>query len=356
LAKTILHIIDTLERGGAEVLLKNTLPLLSEYQHVVVYLSGTGALKSEFLQGTMFYCLDHEGWRNFPETVVKLKAIIKEQGPILIHSHLFVSTVVARIATPKSVPLFTTLHSTFSIDAFQKNKKSLWIERLTLRKRHILIGVSKYVLDDYLNHVSFRGKRFVLHNFLPDDFFQCQITQPPLNGLKCIAVGNLKEAKNYNYLLEIFSKLKHTDITLDIFGEGTIKEQLQKEIDDNHLPVRLLGKATNTKDLFNSYHLFVQASSHEGFGISVIEAMAARLPVLISDIEVLREISSGNAHFFPLDSQLEAADVFIRLQNDPVERIKHVEAAFDFCRLYYSSKVYKQKLSFIYSLCPKATV
>lgn len=312
-------------------------------------MSGTAPLKSEFDKDVESICLDHEGWHNLFVTVKKFKAIIRKQEPILIHSHLLVSSIIARLATPKSVPLFTTLHSIFSMDAFGKNKKSIWLERLTLKKRHNLIGVSKFVLDDYVKYIPFKGRSFVLYNFLPDTCFQLQNGAESQGGLKCIAVGNLKEAKNYNYLLEIYSHLRNTGITLDIYGEGAIKDELQQRIDNSNLPVRLLGNAENVSQLFKSYHLFVQASSHEGFGISVIEAMAAKLPVLISDIPVFREITSGYAHFFPLEDSIKAAGSFMHLLRDAAERIKYVNVAFDYCSEQYSSENYKQKLLSIYN-------
>jgi glycosyltransferase involved in cell wall biosynthesis len=325
--------------------------ILQEYRHVIVYLNRFAPLRNEFVGDVEFICLDHGGWASLPGTAAKLKGVIKDKDPVLVHSHLFVSSFIARLAAPQSVPLFTSLHSIFSIDAFQKNKRSLWIERLTLKKRHNLIAVSKFVLDDYLHHVSFKGNRFVLYNFLPEPCFQPQAVWAPSGGLKCVAIGNLKEAKNYDYLLEIFSSLRNTGISLDIYGEGVIKEQLQQKIDRFNLPVRLLGKAVNVKALFKHYHLFVQASSHEGFGISVIEAMAAKLPVLISDIPVFREVSAGQAHFFTVTNPRDASEVFMNLLQNATERTKYVEAAFKYCSEVYAEKSYKEKLLSIYNSC-----
>jgi hypothetical protein len=53
----ILHIIDGLEYGGAEVLLRNTLPLLDQYSHVVCYLGGKAPMKK--ILNDFFICLAH---------------------------------------------------------------------------------------------------------------------------------------------------------------------------------------------------------------------------------------------------------------------------------------------------------
>ena len=175
----ILHVINDLSLGGAELLLGNSLKLLPEFQHVVVYLFPNSDLEENFnSQGVELICLHHKGWRNIFSTTRKLRTIIKERRPLLVHSHLFHSTICTRLATPVAVPLVFTLHSLYSKDAFAKNLKSLLAARLTVRKRHTLIAVSDCVLKDYLSYVPFKGKHFILHNFLPDSIFRKRVNSP----------------------------------------------------------------------------------------------------------------------------------------------------------------------------------
>ena len=324
--------------------------MLPDYKHTVVCLFPNSDLAENFEKNNVeLICLHHKGWKTLFSSARKLRAVIKNTKPLLVHAHLFEATVCARLATPASVPLVSTLHSLYSIDAFQKNKKSIWAERVTLRKRHTLIGVSKYVLDDYLKFIRFTGKRFVLYNFLPNDFFERRSTAVSSNSFKCVAVGNLKEAKNYHYLLEIFSRLSDKNITLDIYGAGTLRKELQEKIDKEKLPVTLKGRAQDTKQLFRDYDLFIQASSHEGFGLSVIEAMASQIPVFISDIPVFREITNGLAHFFPLNNSGKAAEGLSSLKNNSEKRNQYIEKAYDYCSRLYNEQTYKKKLLEIYN-------
>jgi len=337
--------------GGAELLLNNTLKLLPDHQHIVVYLFPKADIESNFeLPNTELICLQHKGWRSLFSSARKLKKIIKKRKPLLVHSHLFYATICSRLAVPSSVPLISTLHSLYSMDAFQKNKKALWAEKLTLKKRHKLIGVTKYVLEDYLKLVPFRGEKFVLNNFLPGSFFE--FNQPKLSSiqrdLRCVAIGNLKEVKNYDYLLGIFLNLKNKGITLDIYGEGAHKKALQGKIDKYDLPVTLRGIIRETKPLFKNYDLFIQASLHEGFGLSVIEAMASGLPVFISDIPVFHEITNDFAHFFPLNDSLKAAMLLGDLKESKKEREQHIEEGYRYCLRMYNEKTYKNKLIEIY--------
>ncbi len=346
----IIHFIDTLSVGGAETLLKNTVSILPEFYHIIIYLNGPHTIKSHILEKNVeFIYLDYKGWTHLPSLFLKLKKIIKEIKPILVHSHLFYSTLLARLSVPKEIPLISTLHSMYSVDAFEKNRFSVWAERMTLKERHHLVGVSKYVLDDYLRYIPFQGKRFVLYNFLPDGFFGKKSEKSSSNMLKCIAVGNLKEAKNYRYLLNIFKELKHTGATLDIYGEGNDKEMLSAFIEKHNLPVKLCGLIDDVKERLDKYDLFIQASSHEGFGLSVVEAMARKIPIALSDIRVFRETTNGAAHFFPLNDAPKAASLLIELFNNHELRNKFIEEAYAFSNSNYCSNAYKQSLLKIYN-------
>ena len=100
--------------------------------------------------------------------------------------------------------------------------------------------------------------------------------------------------------------------------------------------------------ILEQYDYFIQASSHEGFGISVIEAMASGIPTILSDIPVFREITNGLATFFPLNNVTKAAAIIKEtvLSKEP---ITNTEEAFQFVSNNYSAKNYRDKLLNIYS-------
>ena len=345
----LLHIIDSLSVGGAELLLLNTLTLLPDYEHTVVYLQKPETLKDRIeATGARVLCINHSRWKDLPNSVRRLKEIVHQEKPWLIHSHLFYATLLARFAIPVSLPLVTTLHSSFGKDVFEKNRLSVWAERLTLKKRHHLIGVSEFVLKDYLRWVPFKGRKHVLYNFLPENAFVTQQRIEAATVCRCVAVGNLKEAKNYHYLLQVWEHLRENNIELHIYGKGHLEGDLEKIIKERRLNVKLCGQVGNINELLPGYHLFIQASEHEGFGLSVIEAMAAGVPVALSDIPVFREITGGNAHFFPLSGSNKVATKLLELCQNMENRISHVQQAYRYCRENYASLVYAEKLVSIY--------
>jgi glycosyltransferase involved in cell wall biosynthesis len=296
----IVHVIDSLGRGGAETLLVGLLPRLAErYDVSLVTLTPEMDFPREALVCSEFHCLGYRGYASLPRCALALRRIVRRHRPALVRSQLFLSSLVARIATPREVPLVFSIHNPMSQDCYEKNRLALPLERLTYRPRHALIGVSEGALADFDAWVGIKGRSYVLHNAIDDRFFD--VSRPRMAAgrpLRMVAVGNLKEQKNYFCLLDAFRQLRDIDVALDIYGEGHLRAPLQQAIDRDGLRIRLMGKHADIPAALSGYDLYVMPSLYEGFGIAAAEAMAAGLPMLLSDLSVLREITHGNALFF----------------------------------------------------------
>jgi glycosyltransferase involved in cell wall biosynthesis len=300
--KTILHCIDSLALGGAEKLLKDTLPLLTDYNSVVCYLHPPDGLIPEFANYPV-HCLNYTSKFSFFSSVKQAREIIRKYDVSIIHAHLFWSTLLTRIACPRKTKFVFTIHNVLSKDAFEVNRLSLWAEKITYGKRQLVVGVSKEVLNDYDKWVGIKGKSFVLHNYVNEMLF----TLPRNNvqdisaGLKLISVGNLRRQKNYSRLLEAFSLMKDLPVSLDIYGSGDLESELVNKIENGKLNVRLMGKIDDVSRVLPCYHAYIMASLFEGFGIAPMEAMAAGMPVLLSNLNVFKEIAEDIPVYFEPD-------------------------------------------------------
>lgn len=124
-----------------------------------------------------------------------------------------------------------------------------------------------------------------------------------------LAVGHLEERKNYLRLVEAISILRERGSPVDLVivgnegGQGPAIEALVERLGlARH--VRLL-EGISHKELAHLYaccELVVFPSTYEGFGLPLLEAMAARRPVVVSNIPVFGELAEGRlAHFCPFD-------------------------------------------------------
>lgn len=333
MGKRILHIIDSLVRGGAElILVKSIASLPGEYDNYVVVLRQEDELLAESTNITKIYKL---GWRGKYDTLFcafKLRAIIQEERINLVHAHLYWSTVVARLAVPANVPLVFTVHSELSQEVFNGSAAGKWLERLTYSPKQQAVFVSEAAKADYARYVAISNKGHVIFNFVDDVYFREDNRKECFSSkrLKLVTVANLKRLKNHQLLLQAMTQLSLPEVSLDIIGEGPERANLQKQINALGLQnVSLKGAQANVAACLKHYDVFVLASASEGFCVAMAEAMAVGLPCLVSDLPVLREVSGENQLYFASGSADDLAKKIRLLTNsrDKLEQLKQAGAA-----------------------------
>lgn len=347
MAIRILHIIDSLNRGGAENIVANTISDLKEFDHTIVLLDG----KSDFeITSSTIYNLNHTRKHHIFRSVLKLRKIVKENKIKIVHAHLFWSTIIARIACAGlRVKFHFTIHTMMSKDSFDNSWVMTTLEKLTYRSNHIAIGVSESVLKDYDKTIGIKGESHVLYNFVNDAFFKNQPTPKwSLKSIKLVAVGNIKPVKNYDLLIETFKKLDNSYFSLDIYGEGPALKQYQKHAKKHNLNIDFKGKNDGLDQLLSNYDIFIMPSFYEGFGIAPIEAMAIGLPVLLSDIPTFREIAAEVAHFFDPNNSQSLVELLQVIRNEKIDLNKLSALGKEKAHELSSKKRYLERLSKIY--------
>ncbi len=116
-----------------------------------------------------------------------------------------------------------------------------------------------------------------------------KFASPDYKAKKVIAVGRLDKQKGFDVLIYAWKKLstQFPDWSLDIYGEGSLKEQLQKQINDLSLQqvVKLQGRTANIAQEFSRHSLMVLSSWYEGFGLVLCEASVCAIAQVSFDCE-----------------------------------------------------------------------
>ena len=106
---------------------------------------------------------------------------------------------------------------------------------------------------------------------------------------KAIAVGRLEYQKGFDILIDCWKEIsrQYPNWQLDIYGEGSCKEELQKQIYSLQLEdkVKLCGRNNNIIEAYPQYSLHLMTSRFEGQGIVLIEAQACGLPSVVFNYE-----------------------------------------------------------------------
>lgn len=309
--------------GGAEVLLANSLSSggLSEHtENHLAFFMGPSYLLDRLDNKVTIHNLNYKGVTDVWQLLQRIKKIIVDYNIDIVHSHLNPAGLYAHLAMPKGVKHIHTLHTTYSMDK-ETTKTRLWLEKhlFLLKKSTNVILLSDFIKADFINAIPFKGKAFVLNNFVPDHFFELKTNDYNYHKkeLKLIALGTLKPLKNFEYLIQVFQHLKAENISLDIYGAGN-KAVYEQTIAKLGVKVNMMGHIKNTAAVICNYDLFIMPSKFEGFPLSVFEAMAAGLPAMLSDIKPLKSIVNEHAIYFSLNDEHQVAAILKDIYNGKI--------------------------------------
>jgi len=329
--KTILHFIYDLGRGGAETMLVRVIKELPEYNNIVVTLYDNNQFGAE-LQCTRYICLKQRSLLFFPFTALALRKLIRQYHVDIVHTHLFWPTLIARMATPKNVTLITTIHAFIATSVEYKKWFIRFLDKVSYRlHKSVIIGVAKGATAEYFSFLKLKPYRcYSIYTFVDTGQFNHKgiPVKTGHEGFRLISVGALRQQKNHRFLVDAFRLLKNEHIHLHIYGDGPLKTVLQSSIDEAAVNISLKGMATNIHELLPQYDLFVMSSTFEGFSLGVLETMAMKVPMLLSDIVSFREQCEDTAIYFSLNDVNDFAEKVKALLNDKVKRDQLSENAF----------------------------
>jgi mannosyltransferase len=260
-----------------------------------------------------------------------------------------------RLPKNKNIKVVTTVHD-FTHQKFLSGYKSylnMYIKMRAIRRSDAIICISKNTKKDLLSY--YRPKKNqklkVIYNGISSDY---QKKYPKDFNYKkfFLYVGHRVDYKNWNIALELLKAQK--DFNLVVVGGDPNKDKFFQNIHEN-LKERIIfhGFITNEalNDLYNEAFCLFYPSSYEGFGIPVIEAMAAGCPVIANDeCEAIKEIAGNKPLYFNV-KKANFSEVFDSLKIIDREEIinQGLQHALNFSWDANFSEVYKVYKSLMYN-------
>lgn len=227
-----------------------------------------------------------------------------------------------------SVTVFHDLQHKRHPEHFRWFDLPFWQLLLWQSARHsdALIAVSEATRQDLQSFYQIAPERVtVVPHGVEHEFFRVGEQRRPESYLLC--VSTLHPHKNLERLLRAFAKFRrdHSDIQLMLAGmRGFRAAHLEKLAHDLGLTraVRFTGWIPREElySLFQHASAFVYPSTFEGFGMPVLESLAAGLPTVCSDIPPLREVAGDDAalYFDPLDEEALAGALHRITSDEPL--------------------------------------
>ena len=230
----------------------------------------------------------------------QLKKIINENNFDLIHCHTPAASMMTRLAAKKarkrgSIVMYTCHGFHFHNASSKKNWLIYYpIEKHLSKHCDYIVTINK---EDYNRTQKFHAKniRYIpsvgvdinkIKNTTVDKNSYKESIGVPKEAIMLLSVGEMIERKNHEVIIRALGKLQRKDVYYVICGKGPLKEYLEKlskklGIQDN---VIFLGFRKDIPELCKTADISAFPSKIEGLGLAGIEAMAAGVPLVSSNV------------------------------------------------------------------------
>ena len=335
--KKIAHFIDSNDPGGAETIVIDICKGIRPYGfNSEVYHFGNSWLKEKCKEFDIpsFIAPGHRFYKSIktiPIFSIAFARFLQRNKVDILHSHRFGSITGACLSAYLSnTPHIGTLHDVYTIE---ERKKRIHLLKMATVLGTRLITVSQQ-MKGYLDGLGkFRnGAMQTIVNGVDIEKFNIPVDKKLRSELHLnhedivfICVGRLEKIKGHDILIQAFSKVKTAyNVKLLIVGDGQCKKEIENDIAKTGLQnnVIMLGHRNDIPEFLKLSNCFVLASRSEGLSCSIIEAMAAGLPVIATDVGGNSELvkDGENGYLVSRDNPTALADKIQVLINNEAKR------------------------------------
>ena len=333
----IAHIVDSMEVGGAEILVSQMCRLQREQGHVPrVYSISTLGPLGERLRIEGFEVQPHMG-RHLADATQNLYRAFKQSSPDVVHLHNPTPTIYGAFAARKAgVPsIVSTRHSLIAKP-----------RRLVRELKYAIaatccdwvVGICDATVKNLkdLHTIPARKIVRVYNGALPLQRAP-EEQWPSKSGFTLLYVGRLAPVKNHGLLLNAFREahVSMPDLRLWMVGDGSERKMLESLAAQLGITeqVTFWGEQLDVAPFFSAADTFIMSSTSEGLPMSLLQGFSLGLPAIVTNVGGMAEaIRLAKAGFtVSVRSPSEMADAILRMAGHEAERQHfglNAEAAF----------------------------
>ena len=242
---------------------------------------------------------DYAGWAKAHMKALRDTLPTGQIEAPVVHAHtgIYGGFVAARLARPDA-RIVVTEHATFLPAVFAQPAARRLYEEM-LHRVDVLLCVSHFLYDAVREAFPhYVDKLRIVPNVIDFDDFVVRPT-PPQDLLRWLYLGRMAEHKGVLVLLEAFARIASEEprATLTLVGSGALDDAIRTRIQELELADRIELRPPVSPDevaaVMHGHDLLVHASRLETFGMTVVEAVASGMPVLVARSEGPAETLAG---------------------------------------------------------------
>lgn len=311
--KTVLHLLASGDTGGIEILCRDY-AVYSKHNNIFAILWSPGIISDGMkYRGDTIIELGIQKKEYFKAIKKLCKIMYQYKVDVIIahHAspllHIFLMTLKFRF---RSVTTITYAHGLAEVMFRVREKHGAIFRKIvlqsSLKRADCVVAVSYAVKNSLVQTFKIpESKIQVIYNGVDTERFFVRKKNVTSKTLKLIYVGRLIKDKGVQTILQaLVLGRDEKDFHLSIVGDGVYREELQKLVKELGIEqkVEFLGNRNDVPELLSEANVFIHVPLlEEGFGITVIEAMACGLICICSRSGALPEIINDKVNGFLVD-------------------------------------------------------
>ena len=342
-ASLVVHLIYRLDFGGLETLLVdcvNRMPA-HKYRHAIVCLTDYTAFADKITQpGVELYALNKAPGLGLG-THAALFKLLRKLRPAILHTYNLSSVEYNFTAAMAGVPVRVHAeHGRDASDPLGLNPKHNFLRRAMVPFIDRVIPVSLDLQRWLRNVVRIPdAKTLLINNGVDTEHFKPGVTNHEYASDKFVigTVGRVQDVKNQAGLVDAFIALRallpdqRDRLRLTIVGDGPLRARLEAQVAAAGIgdAVWIAGARSDIADLMRGFSLFALSSLAEGTPVTMLEAMACKLPVVSTAVGGIPELIDDGVTgiLVPVNDPAAMAAAIARYVNDPALAARHGSCA-----------------------------
>ena len=335
----LLHVVESLDRGGLERVVCDLVTEQSRQGHLVQVfcLFTSGAFASELRDAGIHVIAAAKGKGPDLSVLMALRAASRRARHQIVHTHNPVAnyySCAAELTSWRSLPIVNTRHNMGASNPDDRREK---LFRISMARTAKVAMVSPQVCKRFIdNNVVAAAKAAVVMNGIPLQRYVQANAQTRLrarallgidtNSFVIGSVGRLVTVKNHALLLNAVAPLcfARPDIKVVLLGDGELRNALLQQAQTLGIAgsVHLLGERADIPNVLPAYDVFAMPSRSEGHSIALLEAAATGLPLIATAVggnsEIVQDGESGL--LVPSEDAAALREALQTLLRDPIRR------------------------------------
>lgn len=299
--KKIAIVTGSLVTGGAEAMVAELATKLNKEKYeikvICIYISVKSPIEKMLEKsGVNVIFLNKTDGVNL-NTFFKLKKILKEFNPDVVHTHLSGAIYSYPWVILSKYKMVHTLHTSPEKEFSRMTQKLFKL--LYMFNKAKLVTVSPENKIKAAKHYSLNSKKIEMV-FNPVDIkrFERSVDNEKQIDLNFINVGRQDQNKNQEIIIKAFNEItkKYKNTKLFLVGDGEKNNHLKSLSEEFNLENKIIftGIIENPESYLKKSDIYIQSSNYEGLPLSVLEAMASGLAIVSTNVGGLKDIVSNN--------------------------------------------------------------